>query len=158
MKNPEQIKKLAWERFDEAEILADNEKYDGAFYLLGYSIELMLKAKICEHLAVPNLFDEKFPKIEGLADVRKAAKTHDIATLFILSGLRLKFDDAKGNNQVLMKTNALLFDSSGKCTWSEQKRYQLSDTLDRDKNTKLTLKLILLLPDKEGLLKWIEKS
>lgn len=148
---------MAWSRFEEARILSDNQKYDGAFYLLGYSIELMLKAKICEHLAVPNLFDESC-NIRGMAEVRKAVKTHDIATLFILSGLRSKFDDAQGNNQVLMKTNALLFDGSGKCVWSEQKRYQLSDASTKDDLTVLVLSLILLLDREEGLLKWIEKS
>jgi HEPN domain-containing protein len=48
VKNPGQIRQLAYERLEEAQILAQNGKYDGAFYLAGYSIELMLKAKVCE--------------------------------------------------------------------------------------------------------------
>lgn len=58
MTNPEEIKKLAFQRLKEAEILYKNEMYDGAFYLAGYSVELILKAKICERLGIPNLFDE----------------------------------------------------------------------------------------------------
>jgi HEPN domain len=94
VKNPAQIRKLAIERLEEAQILAQNGKYDGAFYLAGYSIELMLKAKVCEQFGVDNLFDEvcKFP---GASEVRRAIKTHDIAVLFIFSGLRNKFECQK---------------------------------------------------------------
>ncbi len=60
MKCPEEIKKLAYERLEEANILCANEKYDGAFYLVGYSIELMLKSKICERFDINNLFDESW--------------------------------------------------------------------------------------------------
>ena len=157
MKSPTQIKQLAWKRFSEASILADNQKYDGAFYLLGYSIELMLKAKICEHLAVPNLFDESC-KIQGMGVVRKAAKTHDIPTLFILSGLRAKFDEAKSYEQTLMTISMLLFDESGKCVWNEQKRYELSDSQSQDNRAVLALELINLLSGEGGLLKWIENN
>jgi hypothetical protein len=36
MKLAEQIKNLAYERLEEAVILCDNEKFNGAFYLAGY--------------------------------------------------------------------------------------------------------------------------
>jgi len=36
MINPIEIKRLARERLDEAEILFQNNKTDGAFYLAGY--------------------------------------------------------------------------------------------------------------------------
>jgi HEPN domain-containing protein len=52
MKTVQEIKDIAFERLQEAAILCDNEKYDGAFYLAGYAIELMLKAKICERFDV----------------------------------------------------------------------------------------------------------
>lgn len=45
MTNPSEIIKLAWQRLQEAEILYSNNMHDGAFYLAGYSVELMLKAK-----------------------------------------------------------------------------------------------------------------
>ncbi|MDP3007736.1 MAG: HEPN domain-containing protein [Methylococcales bacterium] len=45
MKTAQEIKDIALERLQEAAILCDNGKYDGAFYLAGYSVELMLKAK-----------------------------------------------------------------------------------------------------------------
>ena len=68
----------------------------------------------------------------------------------MLSGLKNKFDEAKSNNQILFKTSALLFESSGKCLWSEQVRYQVN--IQKPDNVQ---KLIELLNHDEGLLKWI---
>ena len=152
MKNPVEIKKLAYERLNEAKILCDAGKYDGAFYLAGYSIELMLKAKVCEQMGIDNLFDfdEKKFSTHGVSDIRQALKTHDIAVLLMLSGLKIKFDKAKIDNQVLFKTSALLFESSGKCLWNEQMRYQLNS-----QNADNVQVLIELLDHEKGLLKWI---
>lgn len=153
MKNPAEIKKLAYQRLEEAEILADNQKYEGAFYLAGYSIELMLKAKICENLGIDDLFDES-SQIYGISEVRKAVKTHDIAVLLIFSGLRAKFDDAKSLSLILMETNSILFAASGKCLWSEQSRYQPcgSQMPESVKN------LITLLKNEAGIVQWIKQS
>ena len=46
MENIHEILKLATERLEEAQILYENNKPDGAFYLAGYSVELTLKAKV----------------------------------------------------------------------------------------------------------------
>ncbi len=56
MINPQEIEKLAWQRLEEAKILYENKMFDGAFYLAGYSVELMLKSKICNRMGIPNLF------------------------------------------------------------------------------------------------------
>lgn len=96
--------------------------YDGAFYLAGYSVELMLKAKICERLGIPNLFDESDKTanaIEGIGEIRKAVKTHNLFTLLIFSGLKVKFDNDKAANKTLAKTNSLLFSA-----WDESARYK----------------------------------
>lgn len=153
MKNPAQIRQLAFERLEEAQILAQNGKYDGAFYLAGYSIELMLKAKVCEQFGVDNLFDEAC-KFLGASEVRRAIKTHDIAVLFIFSGLRNKFEIAKSTSKVLGKTNTWLFDTSGHCIWNEQVRYQLAGS----QNASDVLELIGLLEHEEGLLQWIKTN
>lgn len=153
MKLAEQIKKLAYERLEEAVILCDNEKFNGAFYLAGYSIELMLKAKVCEHLDVDNLFDEQCD-IYGVAEVRKAIKTHNISVLILFSGLRLKFEAAKSTNKILMQTHTRLFTTSGRCLWNEQARYQPVGSQEAEN----VQKIIELLQHEEGILKWIEKS
>ena len=81
MTNPEEILKLATQRLEEAKILYQNGMYDGAFYLAGYSVELTLKAKICERLGIPNLFDEANTdtnSIKGISEIRKTLKTHNL--------------------------------------------------------------------------------
>ena len=96
MTNPQEIKSLAKQRLKEAEILYENGMFDGAFYLAGYSVELTLKAKICEKLGIPNLFDETnldTNSIKGIGEIRKTLKTHNLFTLLIFSGLKVKFDD-----------------------------------------------------------------
>ena len=153
MINPDQIKKLSFERLQEASILCDNGKYDGAFYLAGYSIELMLKAKICEHWAVPGLFDNQY-QTQGIREIRKAVKTHDITVLFIFSGLKTKFESAKGLDKILMQTYSRLFETSGRCIWSEQIRYQPYGT----QNPENIQELMALLQHAEGILQWIESN
>ncbi len=152
MKNPNEIKTLAMERLHEAEILYQNHKFDGAFYLAGYSAELMLKAKICERIGVPNLFDEEdksLNSIPGIGDIRKALKTHNLFTLLIFSGLKEKFDLEKSSNLNLLKANSLLFGN-----WNEASRYKPCGFMKHtDVNT-----LVVLLKDKDGLLQWIEQN
>ena len=157
MKTSEEIKKLANLRLREAEILCEGQLYDGAFYLAGYSIELMLKAKICEHWGVDNLFDEHCD-IARIGDIKKAVQTHDIRLLFIFSGLRTKLQtDIVNGNEELMEISSYLITGTGKnenCLWSEQIRYQ---PVGSQKPTDVT-RLIELLKGERGLLKWIEQS
>jgi len=152
MTNPQEIIKLAWQRLDEAEILCNSGKYDGAFYLAGYSVELMLKAKICDKLGIPNLFDEADAitnQIKGIGEIRKTLKTHNLFTLLIFSGLKIKFDNDKANNKILAKANSLLFNS-----WDENARYKpCGHFKDADVQN-----LITLLKDQNGILKWIENN
>lgn len=152
MTNLFEIKQLAWQRLEEAKILSSNNMCDGAFYLAGYSVELMLKAKICERLGIPNLFaesDSYAKTIEGIGEIRKAVKTHNLFTLLIFSGLKVKFDLDKATNKTLAKTNSLLFSA-----WDESARYKpCGHFKPADVNNLLTL-----LQDKDGILKWIENN
>jgi len=152
MRNPQEIKDLARQRLREAEILYDNGMCDGAFYLAGYSVELMLKAKICERLGIPNLFDEAdaiVNSIKGVGEIRKTLKTHNLFTLLIFSGLKIKFDIDKATNIELAKANSLLFNA-----WDENVRYKpCGHMLDRDVE-----KLINLLSGPNGIISWIENN
>ena len=160
MKSPAEIKQLAVERLSEAQILCDNEKYDGAFYLAGYSIELMLKAKVCEHFGVDNLFDEDATD-QDVNELKNAVKTHDIRKLLVFSGLRNKFEKAKAeqneNGLRLMQTHTYLFSKQPKknrCLWNEQVRYQAIGS----QKAETVRELIELLLHPEGLLQWINKN
>lgn len=152
MTTPNEIKKLAWQRLDEASILYKNGKCDGSFYLAGYSVELMLKAKICERLGIPNLFDEtdtKTNQISGIRDIRKTLKTHNLFILLIFSGLKVKFDVDKAKNKNLAKANSLLFSN-----WDENARYKPCGHM-KDKDVE---NLLNLLSDSNGILRWIEQN
>ena len=151
MTNPEEIRKLSWQRLKEAEILLKNGMFDGAYYLAGYSVELLLKAKICDRLGIPNLFDEnsKSYSEKGIGEIRKTLKTHNLFTLLILSGLKVKFDNDKATNKELAKSNSLLFNS-----WDENARYKpCGHMVDKDVE-----KLINLLSGTNGIITWIEKN
>jgi hypothetical protein len=113
----------------------------------------MLKAKVCEHLGINNLFDEQC-QIHGISEVRKALKTHDISALLIFSGLFFKLENAKSTNKVLMQTYASLFATSGRCLWNEQVRYHAAGS----QNAENVQALIALLQHEAGVLQWIEKS
>jgi hypothetical protein len=152
MINPTEIKKLASQRLRETEILYKNGMSDGAFYLAGYSVELTLKAKICEKLGIPNLFDETnadVNSIKGISEVRKPLKTHNLFTLLIFSGLKNKFDNGKAISKEFTLVNALLFNA-----WNENARYKpCGYVLDADVE-----KLITLLSGENGILTWIENN
>lgn len=152
MTNPIEIRNLARLRLSEAEILYQHGKYDGAFYLAGYSVELTLKAKICERLGIPNLFDEtnaSANSIKGIGEIRKTLKTHNLFTLLIFSGLKVQFDNQKSANIVLAKANALLFNA-----WDENVRYKpVGHKLYNEVEI-----LINLLSNSNGILSWIEQN
>lgn len=151
MTNPDEIRKLGWQRLKEAEILLKNGMCDGAYYLAGYSVELLLKAKICDRLGIPNLFDDNTTtnSEKGMSEIRKILKTHNLFILLIFSGLKIKFDLDKATNKELAKSNSLLFNS-----WNENARYKpCGHMLDKDVE-----KLINLLSGTNGILKWIEKN
>jgi hypothetical protein len=152
MIDPTEIRKLAYQRLKEAEILYKNNMCDGAFYLAGYSVELMLKAKICDRLGIPNLFDETNTdanSIKGKGEIRKTLKTHNLFTLLIFSGLKIKFDNDKATNKELAKANSLLFNA-----WDENARYKpCGHFVDKDVE-----KLINLLSGANGILTWIEQN
>ncbi len=148
MNDPTEIKELAYERLDEAEILYQNNKFDGAFYLAGYSAELMLKAKICERLGIPNLFNDTI-NIPGIGDIRKAMKTHNLFVLLIFSGLKEKFDEEKSRNRSLFRVSSLLFGN-----WDENSRYKPCGSMQQSD----VYQLIQSLKDSNGLLPWIEQN
>jgi hypothetical protein len=153
MNTPVEIKEIAWKRLEEAKVLHRNKLFDGAFYLAGYSVELMLKAKICENWGITNLFnfDEKDfgskKYNENISIIRRFVGTHSLTILLIISGLKLKFDNEKANNKILLKANSLIIEK-----WSEQVRYLPNG----NSNPNEVKNLIDLLKHKKGLLKWIE--
>jgi hypothetical protein len=91
MNSPEEIFEIADTRLMEAKVLLEKGLFSGAFYLAGYSVELYLKAKICQNFGVPNLFDKRV-EIGNINEVRKALLTHNLSVLLTFSGLRTEYD------------------------------------------------------------------
>lgn len=107
MQNPKEIRQLAKLRLEEATILCNHGKYEGAFYLAGYAIELMLKAKICERLGIPNLLEDNSSD-GAVKDIKKTVQTHDLFVLLVLSGLKVPFDISKSTDKQLLKASCLI--------------------------------------------------
>jgi hypothetical protein len=150
MKTPADIRALAWQRLDEAEILCNNGKCDGAFYLMGYCIELLFKAKICDRLGVPNLFDMDTPdNTAGLKDIRTMVKTHNLMALLIVSGLKSQFDVAKAADIELSKQNSLLMEG-----WKEDVRYKPCGHMKQAD----VQKLMQYFKQPNGLPQWIQNN
>lgn len=78
---PHQLKDLSFERLEDALALYAAKRYDGAFYICGYAIEMALKYKICATLG----WDE-YPVSGKGADNHKSFKTHKIENLLHYSG------------------------------------------------------------------------
>ncbi|MGI8951023.1 MAG: hypothetical protein ACR2FN_05485 [Chitinophagaceae bacterium] len=116
MKCQEDIETLSNSKLEDAECLFNNDRFDSAFYLAGYVIELLLKAKVCKTLAIPDFFDTKF-KIKNPENIYKSYKVHDYEQLLLLSGIYIEFKYELENNADFK------YHWSVVSKWSEEIRY-----------------------------------
>lgn len=140
MKTSITIAALALQRIAEAEALYNLGFYDAAFYIGGYSIELLLKAKVCKNLNIPDFFDDDARSSRKLAtasqrgkphdNLYKPFKVHDYEQLLILCGL---FTEVQ--TKIIQDIN-FNTDWSIVTTWSEQARY---DTGKSDRDVQLAI-------------------
>jgi hypothetical protein len=70
------LRGIAKARLLDAQVLLRAKRFDGAFYLCGYSVELALKARICRTLKWSG-FPQSGTEFQGLQSV----KTHDLEVL-----------------------------------------------------------------------------
>jgi AbiV family abortive infection protein len=118
MKCQSDIQQLADEKLNDAECLFANKSYSSAYYLAGYVIELLLKAKVCKNLGIDNLFDFDNKQNNWKADnnLNKSIKVHDYGQLLILSGLFPYFEKQIIN--IKFKTHWSIISQ-----WNEGSRY-----------------------------------
>jgi HEPN domain-containing protein len=76
------LRAIARARLRDAQVLLRAKRFDGAFYLCGYAIELALKARICRTLRWSS-FPQSAQEFKGLQSV----KTHDLEVLLRFSGV-----------------------------------------------------------------------
>jgi len=140
MQNRTKIQEIAENRLAEAELLFQNGHYDGACYIVGYCIELALKATICKTLEVDDLFVRR-------TDLIRPFKTHDLDVLLLYAGLQTKFETDKMTQRNLVSSWSYIKDT---LKWSEEFRYQEIGTRTQQETQKLieSVKIIL---------QWIKK-
>lgn len=85
----EDLQRLAAQKIDDAEFLFRGNRYGSAYYLCGYAIELALKRRICLTLGWDEGYPNKKKKFENLT----CFKTHDLALLLRLSGIKQRISE-----------------------------------------------------------------
>ena len=110
MENVEEIVKIAELRLKEANVLFDNDCFDGCIYLAGYCIELLLKAKIAMLLDLDNLF------VSVGKEKIKPFRIHNLQNLALYAGLHKQISEE--TNETFKEYWSLLLSQ-----WSEDLRY-----------------------------------
>lgn len=80
-----ELKSIARDRFKDAQVLAANQRYDGAVYLCGYVVEMALKAQICKTLKW-----DGFPETRSEWEGKSSLKVHDFEQLLNFTGVGAK--------------------------------------------------------------------
>jgi HEPN domain-containing protein len=117
--NKAHFQDLANIRYEEAKILLDNGKYDGAYYLSGYVIEFALKACFAKNV---NQYD--YPD----KDIIFKLYSHGLKQLLGLASLTAEFDkEIKINPQLDINW------SNEVVKWTSESRYSKCDKLTAQK-------------------------
>src|SRR5438128_999373 len=77
-----ELQSLCADRLEDAKILFNAGRYDSAFYLCGYVVEITLKRKICDTLKW-----EGYPSTKKEFENIASFKTHNLEVLLRLSGI-----------------------------------------------------------------------
>ena len=110
-----EFQELAEQRLSEAKALLDLGKWDGAYYLAGYAVELGLKACIIKRLMATDAFPDR--------EFSRNCYTHSLEKLVGLAGLNEPRGAAVGADPALQDNWVIVKD------WSEESRYH---RIDRD--------------------------
>lgn len=106
------LRRLARDRLKDASALIRGKRYDGAFYLCGYAVEVALKARICQTLKWAG-----FPETRREFQDFSTFRTHDLDLLLSLSGI-----DARIKAQFLPEWLIVV-------AWNPEIRYRASGSL-----------------------------
>jgi len=74
MLSKQDLKGMAFSKLSDAKVLFISNKHDSSLYLIGYSIELALKSKICKILKL----DKGFPENKGEFEVYIKSSDNDL--------------------------------------------------------------------------------
>ncbi len=130
------FQKLARTRLEEARILLGERRYEGCYYLSGYTVECGLKACIAK---LTKRYD--FPE-KNLAD----SYNHDLIRLLKLARLEPDLDvESKRDNEFSLNWSAVK-------EWNEQSRYELTKSA---KDAESIFNAVSA--RRHGVLRWIKK-
>lgn len=107
--NRAELQQLAADRLADAKALLAAQRWPGAYYLGGYSVECALKACIIRRLMAKDEFPEK--------RFSEQCWTHNLAQRFAVAGLKADFDAALSADQ------DLLANWEAVRNWTEASRY-----------------------------------
>jgi hypothetical protein len=110
-----ELRRIARARLRDAEVLFAGGRYDGAVYLCGYAVEVVLKARICRTLRW-----DGFPSTSGEFASLQSFRTHNLEVLLSLTG-QFQAITSRYPAEWLVVTN-----------WSPEFRYNTIGTSTRD--------------------------
>ncbi len=113
-----EFQQIAEHRLEEAKVLLDQGRWNGAYYLAGYAVELALKACIIKML----LTRDAFPKREFSSN----CYTHSIEKLSSMADLESARIAATNVDTEFLANWLLVKD------WSEEKRYHRIDKAEAE--------------------------
>ena len=125
-------------RVREAKVLLRAKYYDGAYYLLGYSVECALKACVAKQMRRFDIPDKKL-----INDIY----THDLGKLLSISGLEPEYRKESLRNPAFELNWTVVKD------WSEKARYATGLTKSEVEDF-----FSAVLSQKNGVLPWLKKS
>ena len=128
MNNSQYIILLSDNKIREAESLYENGFYDTAYYLAGYAVEMLLKARNCVTINIDNLYDfGKREKFFNEDNILKPYKVHNFEQLFILSGIYKEYKLQLNDSEFVLYWSEV-------SKWKEDVRYEIGKT-KKDVNT-----------------------
>ena len=124
---------LADEKIMDAQCLLSAGRLDGAYYIAGYNIELLLKAKVCKTLGIDNFFHfgNRAKLLKDESNITRTYRVHDLDQLMILSGIFSLFQQEISVNTDFRASWSIIKD------WNEGHRY-LTGKTQRDVQDLLT--------------------
>jgi HEPN domain-containing protein len=134
--NRSDLMELARIRLKEADVLLQNDQYDGAYYLSGYVVECGLKACIAKQT---NRYD--FPDKEMV----NQSYTHSLTRLVKVAGLALALEAEMNRDSEFANNWAVVKD------WSEGSRYE------RHAEKEVKALYVAITNRRHGVLKWIRQ-
>ena len=134
--NKDDLERLADIRIEEAKVLLVNEKYEGAYYLAGYSIECAIKACIARQVRQYD-FQNK--------DLARKSHEHKLIGLLGVASLKQKLNEEESRDEEFKLNWAVVKD------WTVESRYEciIEDVKARDLCQAVS-------DENSGVLKWLK--